>query len=77
MRELVGPDLAITEAGLAARDHGLVVKSEDFPSPQDAEIARLRGEPIPEPVKADFPVQDGIDEVAWAVAVERAAEVHP
>lgn len=75
--ELVGPDLAITSRGVAARGHGLAFKAGDFPQrPPPAMSAEQRASR--EPYKLPTPpAPAGIDPAHWGVAIARAAEHHP
>ena len=75
--ELVGPDLAITSLGVAARGHGLVLTVDQFPErPPMAMSAAQRSAralyKLPNPT-----APSGIDPAHWAVAIARAAEHHP
>lgn len=75
--ELVGPDLAITSLGVAARGHGLAFKASDFPQrPPPAMSAEQRASREPYRLPTP-PAPTGIDTAHWAVAIARAAEHHP
>lgn len=75
--ELVGPNLAITSFGVAARDHGLVIESSDFParrSPAMSAEQRSNLTPYKLPERS---APEGVDAGHWNVALKRAAEYHP
>lgn len=75
--ELVGPELAITSLGVAARGHGLAFKASDFPQrPPPAMSAEQRASQEPYRVPTP-PAPEGIDPAHWVVAISRAAKHHP
>ncbi|MEU4196937.1 hypothetical protein AB0E69_33905 [Kribbella sp. NPDC026611] len=74
MYEWLADGWAVTDRGLASRDHG-IIESKEFPESDYQRVMRPGSNQGTQ--KFDRPAPDGVDPEFWQLAIKRASNIHP